>query len=179
MKNNDNQCFKWCVARALFPIERDSERIDRNLRDNSKRINWSGLKFPIELSDIKQFQNLNQNISINVFGFEKVIYPLRIFKGQEREHQVNLLLIPDEEEGKKHYCLIKNMSRLLSKQLSKHNGLVHICFRCLNAFPNENALNIHKEICQSHEFIEMPKKGNFHRIRNSHSVTKNVICHLC
>ena len=140
MKNNDNQCFKWCVTRALFNIEKEhAERIDNNLRENSKRINWNGLKFSIDLKQITHFEHLNQNISINVFGFEKVIYSLRLFKGEERRHQINLLLIADEGQEKKHYCLIKNMSRLLSMQISKHKESVHICFRCLNAFPNENS----------------------------------------
>ena len=35
----------------------------------------------------------------------------------ETEHNIDLLLI--EKDGKKHYCLIKNLSRLLSKQVSK------------------------------------------------------------
>ena len=99
MKNKDNQCFKWCVNRAIFSIEKEiEERIDSQIRENSKRINWSGLQFPIELKDITQFENLNQNISINVFGFEKVVYPLRLFKGKERDHQVNLLLFSKEDE---------------------------------------------------------------------------------
>ena len=164
IKNDDNQCFKWCVTRALFPAEQHAERIDKNLRENSKRIDWNGLKFPIELKQISHFENLNQNISINAFGFEKVVYPLRLFKGEERQHQINLLLIADDV--KKHYCLIKNMSRLLSMQISKHKESVHICFSCLNAFPNENALGIHKEICKSNEFIEMPKNETFIEFEN-------------
>ena len=58
------------------------------------------------------------------------------------------------------------MSKLLSMQISKHKGSVHICFRCLNHFPNENALNIHKEICNSHEFIEMPENETFIQFKN-------------
>ena len=30
MKNDDDQCFKWAVTRALNPVERDSERITKN-----------------------------------------------------------------------------------------------------------------------------------------------------
>ena len=164
LKNEDNECFKWCVTRALFPAKNNAERIDRNLRENSKRINWTGLKFPLNLKDIKHFEKLNQNISINVHGYEKVVYRLRIYEGEVRQHQINLLLI--EKEGKKHYCLVKNMSRLFSMQISKHKGSVHICFRCLNPFLNENALNIHKEICESNEFIEMPEKGTFIQFKN-------------
>ena len=163
MKNDDNQCFKWCITRALFPAKKNAERIDKNLRENSKRLNWNDLKFPIDLKQINHFEKLNQNISINVFGFDENVYPLRIFKGEKRQHQINLLLIADDV--KKHYCLIKDMSRLLSKQLSKHNGSIYICFRCLNAFQKKK-LEIHQEICKSHEFIEMPKKETFIEFKN-------------
>ena len=165
MKNDDNECFKWCVTRALFPVNKHPERIDKTLRENSKRLNWNGLKFPIDLKQITHFEKSNQNISINVFGFDSKVYTLRLFKGEEeRQHQINLLLIADDV--KKHYCLIKDMSRLLSKQLTKHNGSIHICLRCLNAFQTNEKLEIHKEICQSNEFIEMPKEGTFIQFEN-------------
>ena len=57
MKNGDNQCFKCCVTRALFPVVRDSERISKNLRKHSEEINWEGMTFPTELKDIKTFKN--------------------------------------------------------------------------------------------------------------------------
>ena len=165
MKNDDNECFKWCVTRALFPVNKHPERIDKNLRENSKRLNWNGLKFPIDLKQITHFEKSNQNISINVFGYEKkAVYPLRLFKGEERQQQINLLLISDDV--KKHYCLIKDMSRLLSSQITKHNGSIHICFRCLNAFQTNEKLEIHKEICQSNEFIEMPEEETFIEFEN-------------
>ena len=165
MKNDDNECFKWCITRALFPVNKHPERIDKNLRENSKRLNWNGLKFPIDLKQITHFEKSNQNISINVFGYEKkAVYPLRLFKGEERQQQINLLLISDDV--KKHYCLIKDMSRLLSSQITKHNGSIHICFRCLNAFQTNEKLEIHKEICQSNEFIEMPEEETFIEFEN-------------
>ena len=164
MKNDDNECFKWCVTRALFPADKHPERIDKNLRENSKRLNWNGLKFPIDVKQITHFEKSNQNISINVFGFQEVVYPLKIFKAPERQHQINLLLIADCE--KKHYCLIKDMSKLLSSQITKHNGSIHICLRCLNAFQTNEKLEIHKEICQSNEFIEMPEEGTFIQFEN-------------
>ena len=33
MKNNDDQCFKWSVVRALNPVEKNSERITKELKD--------------------------------------------------------------------------------------------------------------------------------------------------
>ena len=78
MKNEDNQCFKWCVVRALNPVEKNSERITKELKDQSERLDWSGLPFPVDLKQIKIFEKFNPQISINVFGFEESVYPLRI-----------------------------------------------------------------------------------------------------
>ena len=80
IKNEDNQCFKWCVARALNPVEKNSERITKELKDQSKRLDWSGLKFPVDLKQIKIFEKNNPEISINVFGYEGEVYPLKISK---------------------------------------------------------------------------------------------------
>ena len=91
------------------------ERIDRKLRETSKTLNWEGLKFPVNLSDINKFENRNSSISVNVFGYEKLVYPLRISKhNYKRESTVNLLLISDDT--KQHYCWIKATSKLLSLQ---------------------------------------------------------------
>ena len=36
LKNEDDECFKWAITRALNPVEQISERIDRKLRETSK-----------------------------------------------------------------------------------------------------------------------------------------------
>ena len=136
MKNEDDQCFKWCVVRPLNPVEKNSKRITKELKDQSVRLNWDGLTFPVDLKQIKIFEKNNPQISINVFGLEKDIYPLRIPETQKSFH-VDLLLLSDEE--KQHYCLIKNLSRLISNKLTKHCGSVEICQRCLNHFPNKKS----------------------------------------
>ena len=110
MKNEDNQCFKWCVARALNPVENNSERITKELKDQSERLDWSGLRFPVDLKQIKIFEKNNPGISINVFSYEGEVYPLKISK-MKKIINIDLLLISDGE--KQHYCLIKNLSRLI------------------------------------------------------------------
>jgi len=35
MKNEDDQCFKWCIARAFNQIERNLERIDKKTKITS------------------------------------------------------------------------------------------------------------------------------------------------
>lgn len=126
IKNDDQECFKWCVTRALVSVEENDKRIDQNLRENSERINWAGLKFPTELSDILKFENLNANISINVFGFENVIYSLRLFKGPKREHEINQLLIADEDEEIK---LVINKATFKTQRIKRN------LFQMLECFP--------------------------------------------
>ena len=72
MKNEDEECFKWCVTRALNPVVRDSERITKELIKQSEELNWSGIEFPVaaDANVISKFER-NNNISINVFGYEK------------------------------------------------------------------------------------------------------------
>ena len=160
MKNTDEQCFKWSVTRALNPVEKNSERVSKELIDQSERLDWSGLKFPVKLDQIAIFEKNNPQISINVFGFEGDVYPLRLSKRSEREKTINLLLISDE--AKQHYCLIKSLSRLLSSQMSKHGHTNVFCLNCLNHFPNEEKLKIHEEYCLKNQTIriEMPEKGS-------------------
>ena len=58
----------------------------------------------MELKKITVFEKNNQGISVNVYGYEGDVFPLRHSK-TKRERIVNLLLITDEE--KIHYCVIK------------------------------------------------------------------------
>ena len=64
---------------TLHPVEKNSERITKELKDQSERLDWSGLKFPVKLDQIV-FEKFNPQISINVFGFEGDVYPLRLSK---------------------------------------------------------------------------------------------------
>ena len=56
LKNEDDECFKWAIIRALNPVEKYSERIDQKRRETSKVFNWEGLKFPVNLNDINKFE---------------------------------------------------------------------------------------------------------------------------
>ena len=154
LKNENDECFKWAITRALNPVENHPECIDRELRETSKVLNWRGLKFPVNFSDINKFENHNSSISVNVFGYEKLIYPLRINKhNYKRESTVNLLLISDNT--KQHYCWIKDISKVLSLQTSKHGHVGHVCFRCLNTFNFEKSLASHHEYCKSYEALKI------------------------
>ena len=152
MKNNDNMCFKWAVARALNPIKRNAERITNLLREQAEELNMNGIEVPGKLKDIEKFEKQNPEISINVFGFEGEFYPLRISK-EEGNEIVNLLLISNEKTF--HYCLIKDISRLLSSQTNNHQHKNHFCLRCLNPFATQESLEKHIEYCGTNEAVKI------------------------
>ena len=146
--------FKWAITRALNPVENHPERIDRELRETSKVLIWEGLKFSVNLSDISKFENRNSSISVNVFGYEKLVYPLRIHEhNYKRESTVNLWWILDDT--KQYYCWIKDISKLLSLQSSKHGHVRYVWFSCLNTFNSGKSLATHHEYCKSYEAIQI------------------------
>ena len=151
---NDHECFKWAITSAVFAKEKNSERLSKQMREDSKKFDWTGIEFPVSLKLIDKFENHNP-YAINVFGYEDVVYPLRISK--KNNQVINLLLIANDETN--HYCWIKNMSRLISKQVNNHQHKRYICYRCLNSFQSEKSLEKHVEYCQNNEAvkIEMPK----------------------
>ena len=69
LKNEDDECLKWAITRALNPVEKNFERIDKKLREKSEILKWDGLKYSVNLSDINNFENHNSSISVNVFGY--------------------------------------------------------------------------------------------------------------
>ena len=62
MKNEDNQCFKWSVTRALNPVKKNAERVTEEL----KELDWTGLEFPVELKEVALFEKNNSQITVNI-----------------------------------------------------------------------------------------------------------------
>ena len=126
-----------------------------------------GICYPVSLKDLNKFEKQNPTISITVLGYEgKSVYPLRNSDNTDREHNIILMLI---EERVKHYCLIKDLSRLLSSQATKGKRKEYFCMRCLNPFGCQEALNRHLEYCSKYKAvkIKMPKEGTILKFKNN------------
>ena len=153
---NDNECFKWAVTSAIYTAKNHLERLNKKMKINSEKFNWKGIEFPVSLKQIVKFEKQN-TFAVNVFGIEgEKVYPLRISEKREKQF-IDLLLISKGETN--HYCWIRNKSRLLSSQVSKHMSSRFFCDRCFNHFPNKPALEKHLEWCSNNEAvrIEFPR----------------------
>ena len=168
MKNQDEKCFLWSILRALNPKDKNAERVDNDLKSKQDTINMQGIRYPVSFRDIDRFEHLNPNISISVLGYNKEerVYPLKISKCTRRKHDIVLLLIKDGE--KSHYCLVKNISALLSSQINNHDHKRHFCLNCFNSFKDENKLEEHKNYCYENECVKilMPPSGTYLRFKN-------------
>ncbi|XP_070527510.1 uncharacterized protein [Cardiocondyla obscurior] len=126
VKSTDNACFAWAVVAALYPANAHTERLT-SYPHYTTVLNLQGIEFPVTLKQIKKFENLN-NISINVYGIEnKQILPLQL-ADKKRERHIHLLYT-QECNAIGHFSLIKNLSRLISSQLSKTNNKKYFCDR--------------------------------------------------
>ena len=167
MQNKDNKCFLWFVLGALNPKGVHPERLDKKLMEKENTLNMEGIDYPLSLKDLNKFEKQNPTISITVLGYErKSVYPLRKSTNTNRKHNIILMLI--EEGGVKHYCLVKDLGRLLSSQVSSHNGKHHFCLGCFNPFWTRKSLNKHQEYCNEYEAvkIELPKEGTMLKFKN-------------
>ena len=158
---DDDECFKWAVTSAVYPPKTHPQRLTKLMRENSERFNWSGIEFPMSLKDIDRFEKQNP-FSINVLGYEsgKGVYILRVGEHSSERTLINLILISNDET--KHYCWVKNKSRLLSSQKSKYGHKRYFCDYCLNSFTLERELEKHVEWCSEHDAVKlvMPEEGS-------------------
>lgn len=164
VENYDEYCFAWAVVAALHtPTGKNSATT--SYPHFSTVLNVEGIDFPITLKDISKFEKQN-NISINVYALEKIkknfkseyeiVGPLHYTKSK-RDRHVNLLLLGDDDENF-HYCYISDLSRLISNQLSKHNGKIFLCDGCLQYFTTEQLLLRHNQFDCDLVRMNLPSK---------------------
>ena len=159
MKNEDNECFRWCHIRRLNLQDKNPQRIKKSDKEYINKLDYSGIEFPVTIKQYNKIEKQNE-ININVFGYEnKQPYP--IFESKEKyDRQMNLLLITEDEN--KHYVLIEDFNTFMFNK-TKHKERKHFCMHCLQCFSSEKVLNNHKDNCiqvNGTQAVKMPNKDN-------------------
>ena len=168
MKNEDEECFRWCHIRHINPQIKYPERIKKEGKKMINELNYDGIDFPLSQKHYNKVEKQN-SIRINVFGYEDgQPFPIHVSK-ETFEDQMNLLLITKDE--KKHYVLIKDFNAFMYNQ-SKHKERKHFCIYCLQCFSSERVLANHVNNCltmNGAQAINMPKQGeNILKFNNFH-----------
>ncbi|XP_023314539.1 uncharacterized protein LOC111693627 [Trichogramma pretiosum] len=142
VKNFDDFCFKWAILAALYSGKRKNKDRVEQYKKFENELNFSGIEFPMKLKD------------------EKHVHLLMIQDRYDDEDSPG-----DDDEYipiNYHYVWIKNLSRLVSSQLSNHHGKKYICDRCLHYFHSSDKLTSHEEDCSSINKCKvlLPNKNN-------------------
>jgi hypothetical protein len=155
VKNTHNKCFMWSILAALHPT---AQHVDRqpNYIQFENVLDFSGIKFRVTIDKIGKFESQN-DISVNVFGFEDVLFSIHITKEHFDTH-VNLLY----SQGRtRHCCLTKDMNKLLHDQ-NGHKCRMYYCRYCLHGLIRVDILQDHELHCCQHgaQRIELRSEYN-------------------
>jgi hypothetical protein len=52
VQNFDNECFRWAILSALYPVSQHANRVSQYARYINE-VNWDGLRFPVTLAQIR------------------------------------------------------------------------------------------------------------------------------
>jgi hypothetical protein len=147
IQNGDMKCFIWCLLAHKLNIDQQqhANRVS-HYTPHEGEIEMGNVECPVPISKIPKLERLN-NIRINVYGYEDdEIFPLYISQ-MPNEDTIHLLLISDDTT--KHYCLIRDLNRLLSDR-SLYKSRKFYCERCLHRFKKQKSLDEHRPYCGAH-----------------------------
>ena len=69
---NDEECLKWAITVALHHKEIKSHpKCMSNIMRYTNNYDWSGLGFPVAISEIEKFEKNNNDIVVNVLGIKR------------------------------------------------------------------------------------------------------------
>ena len=131
IQNNDEKCFLWSILASLHPVQHRNhpDRVTK-YQEYESELNMSGVKYPI---DIKILTNLNTKTTLVLMSMDlkiKKIFLLCITTTSIARHRMNLLYITAGETS--HYVLLKDLSRLISRQNNNHNNKKYFWQYCLH-----------------------------------------------
>ena len=132
-----------CHLKQLNCVDKNLGRITKKDRELVKKLNYSGVGFPVSKKDYGKIEVLNK-IRINVFCYEnKIIYPVYL-SNQCFKDSMDLLLMSNSFNN--HYDYIKDFTRLMFNK-TKNKNKKYFCKSCLQCFSSENVLLEHKKDC--------------------------------
>ena len=76
IKNNDQKCFLWCLARHINPLKEHPERIKKTKKNIAEKLDYHEIDFLVQEKDFNKIEVKN-SIFINVFGYENgMVFPI-------------------------------------------------------------------------------------------------------
>ena len=149
---------------SIISTERWHECIKPSRYPTEDGLNFTGIDFPMPVSEISRLEKQNPFLAINVFGWEtECVTVHRLSEKEGSILRINLMLIQDNE--KPHYTFVRRLSVLLHNQ-SKHGGVKHFCERCLHRYSRKELLErqtqMHGAAEETHKDIIVKSDSQMH-----------------
>ena len=128
-------------------IETHPERISK-IMPYIDKYNWKGIELPVGSKDWKNFEQNNKDIALNILFVQHNTETIRVAYRSEYNHKCKKQAILSMiSNGIKWHCLaVSNLSALLAKKSSNHDGDFYR-LNCFNSYTAKNKLKGHEEIC--------------------------------
>lgn len=202
IKNEDNECFKWCITRDMLnkyneennlPESKNQNRVDNNLKEFAKNnLKFDDITYPVKIgNDMNKVCDMN-HITIFVFSYNgknpkenERIQPLWKPKdirkrlnedGVTFRNPVYLLLIEDVINKNNHYVLIKDFDKLFADS-SKNQHKKFTCVNCLVHKSSAKCLKEHyQQGCLENDpcMVKLPKKEDAYVEFSNYKNKQNV-----
>lgn len=144
IQNKDMRSFMWAVLAALYPSTHSYRTSTLEMHIN--KINMCGINYPVSIKSIDIFEKLNPDISVNVFGYEREVYPIRMSMYKGRKKHIYLLMLCGKRNY--HYCVVSCISRLLH-HLNNSRRTYYYCKYCFQRSVSKNKYMTHELHCES------------------------------
>jgi hypothetical protein len=188
IKNQDQECFKWCMKYHQTSRGKDCQNISA-LKKVQDKYNYDGIEFPVSYDDIYKFEELN-NICIYVYSIDddKVILDK---PGSLDYLQTDIAyLLRIEDENKSHYVYIKNIDHFFNthnQSIDKDKRLCPVCCNKINFKEYNNHLSTCYKFAKNSTLIKLPEedkaKMEFYNYKNKlerpYLVYADFECSLC
>ncbi|XP_015125084.1 uncharacterized protein LOC107046880, partial [Diachasma alloeum] len=180
LKNSDEFCFLWSVIAALHPVNTNKcvtssypHYSTAKIPNTNVKLDYRNLQFPIALNDVAKFESKN-GLSINVYGIEGAsddensqIVPFHLSSVKSERPTIHLLLfcssihVAGDIQPIYHFAWIRDLSRLVSAQISSHAHRTWLCDRCLCHFQEKRSYERHQQDCFAinHCKTVLPREG--------------------
>jgi hypothetical protein len=148
--HHDNDCFKYAICAAVHPTAHTkfTRHTAKNWRVHFDEFEWGDLEFPLHLSDITLFEDLNPTLAVNVLSWDSD----RMIHVRERAtthtDRKTLWLMLLQDSGFSHYITIKDPRMFLGHGRKCYK---HYCPTCWKQFSSKPPYETHlKNGCQVH-----------------------------
>ena len=124
------KCFLWCHVRHINLAEEHPGRIRKADRRIASNLNYERIEFPVQEKDFNKIEVQN-NICINVFGYEnELVYPVFISK-QKFKDSLNLLLLIEDSNCIMSILKILTHSCFMKQKIKIKNDFVKVVYNTL------------------------------------------------